>query len=125
MRVNIAVGDCIIFMVQLCVVFTELGELFFKWFILLQSASTELVNDVLSADIRSSRVQAGCCCVPHPVRVSHSIDHTLYFGRTGKSDQRPSFCSLSFPIIIVFKVVEMKGQWFRIIPSDDCICSDG
>jgi len=46
-------------MVQLCAVVTKLGEVCFKWFVLLGSASTELAKDVLSADIRSGSVQAG------------------------------------------------------------------
>ena len=46
-------------MVQLYVAVTELGEVCFKWFVLLRSARTELAKDVLSADIRSGGVQAG------------------------------------------------------------------
>jgi len=46
-------------MVQLCAVVTKLGEVCLKCFVLLGSASTELAKDVLSADIRSSGVQAG------------------------------------------------------------------
>jgi len=112
-------------MVQLFAVVTKLGEVFFKWFVLLRSASTELAKDVLSADIRSGGVQAGFLCVPHLVRVSHSLDDTPYFGGTGKSDHRCSFGFLSLPIIIVVIVVEIKGLRFRIISSDDCICSNG
>jgi len=44
-------------MVQLYAVVTELGEVYFMWFIRLRSASTELAMDVLSADIRSGSVQ--------------------------------------------------------------------
>jgi len=54
-----AIGDCIVCTVQLCVVVTKLGEVCLKWFILLGSASTELAKDVLSANIISSCVQAG------------------------------------------------------------------
>jgi len=46
-------------MVQLCAVVTELGDGCIKWLVHPGSASTELVNDVLSADITSGGVEAG------------------------------------------------------------------
>ena len=51
MRAEIRIGDCIVGMVQLYAVVTELGELCFKWFVLLRLARTEVAKDVLSADI--------------------------------------------------------------------------
>jgi len=122
---KISISDCIVCMVQLCAVVTKLGEVCFKWFILLGSAGTELAKYVLSADIRSSGVQAGFLCIPHLERVSHSLDDTPYFGGTGKSDHRRSFGFLSLPIIMVVIVVGVQGLRFRIISGDDCICSHG
>ena len=57
LHAEISIGDCIVGMVQLYAVVTELGEVCFKWFILLRSASREQGKDVLSADIGSSGVQ--------------------------------------------------------------------
>jgi hypothetical protein len=57
--VEISIGDFIVGMLQLYVVVTELGHVWFKWFVLLRSASTELAKNVMSADIRSGGVQTG------------------------------------------------------------------
>jgi hypothetical protein len=59
------------------------------------------------------------------MRVSHSFDHTLYFGGTGKSNHRPRFGFLRLPINIVVIVIEIKGLQLGIISCDDCVCSLG
>jgi len=112
-------------MVQLYAVVTELGDVCFKWFVLLRSASTELAKDVLSADIRSGGVQAGFKRIPYFARVFYSLDYMVYFGGTGKSDHRRGFSFLSLPIIIVVIIVEIKRLRFRVISGDNCICSHG
>jgi len=61
---EISIADCIVCMVQLYAVVAKLGEVCFKWFVLLWSASTELAKDVLSSDIRSGGVQTSFECVP-------------------------------------------------------------
>jgi len=125
MHAEVSIGDCIVGMVQLYAVVTELGEVCFKWFALLRSASTELAKDVLSADIRSGGVQTRFYCVPHLVRISYTFDNAPYFRGTGKSDYRCSLGFLSLPIIIVVIVVEIKWLRFRILSGDDCVCSHG
>jgi len=112
-------------MVQLYVAVTELGEVFFKWFVLLRSASTELVKDVLSANIRSGGVQTHFNCDPHLVRISYTFDDAPSFRGTGKSNYRCSLGFVRLPIIIVFILVEIKWLQFRILSGDNCICSHG
>ena len=67
---EIAISDYIVCMVQLYAVVAKLGEVCFKWFVLLWSASTDLAKNVLSADIGSGGV----------------FDDAPYFRGTGKSD---------------------------------------
>ena len=47
---EIAIGDCIICIVELCVVVTKYVEVYVKWFVLHGSASMKLPKDVLSDD---------------------------------------------------------------------------
>jgi len=112
-------------MVQLYAVVTELGEVWFKWFILPRSARTELTKDVLPADIRSGGVQTRCWCVPHVGSISYTFDDAPYFRGAGKSDHRRSLGFLSLPIIIVVIVVEVKWLRFRIPSGNDCVCFHG
>jgi len=53
------ISDCMVGMDQLYEVVTKVGEVWVNWLVLLRSACTELVKDVLAADIRSGGVQAG------------------------------------------------------------------
>ena len=85
---EILISDCIVCMVESCAVVAKRGEVCVKWFVHLMLARAELAKDVLSANIRSGRVQTGFYCIPHLVRVPHSLDDTPYFGGTGKSDHR-------------------------------------
>ena len=70
---EIAIGNCIVCMVQLYAVVTELGKVRFKWFVLIRSAGTELRKNVLSTDIRSGGVQDGFKYVSHLVRISYTF----------------------------------------------------
>ena len=112
-------------MVQFYAVVTALGEVCFKWFVLLRLASTELVKDFLSANIRSCGVQTRFKCVPDFVRILYTFDHAPYIGGAGKSDQRSRLGFLCLRIIIVVIVVEVKWLRFRILSGDDCVCFHG
>ena len=120
-----SISDCILCMVESCAVVAKRGEVCVQWFVHLMSARAELAKDVLSANKRSGGVQTGFYCIPHLVRVPHSLGDTPYFGGTGKSDHRRSFGFLILPMIIVVVMVEIKGLQFRIISADDCVCSHG
>jgi len=98
-------------MVQIYVVVTKLGEVSFKLFILLQSASMELAKIALSANIGSSSVQTGLHCVPQYLRISYTLNDAPYFGGTGKSPYKCSLGFLSHPIIVVFIIEEIKRLW--------------
>ena len=110
-------------MVQLYVVVTECGEVWLKWFVLLRSARTELAKDILFAIIGSSSSQTRFEWVLHFVRISYTFDDAPYFRGTGKSDHRCSLSFLSLPITIVVILVEVKWLQFRILSSDNCLCS--
>jgi hypothetical protein len=112
-------------MVQLYPIGTELGGVSFKRFVLLKSASMELVKDYLPADIRSSGVQAGFQWSIYFERGSHSLHDTQYFGGIEQSDLRCSFSHLSLPIIIVVIRIEIKRLGFMVSCGDDYRCSEG
>ena len=95
-------------MVQLYAIVTKLGQVYFRWFVLLRSASMELAKEILSSNVESGSVQTSFLCVPHFVMISYILDDALYFGGTSKSDYR---CCLGFhtlQIIIVVIMVRIK-----------------
>jgi hypothetical protein len=89
------------------------------------SESTELAKNVLSADIKYSRVQADFRYIPHVVRMSYTFDNVLYFGRTGESDYSCCLGFLKLPIVIVVVVIESKWLQLRINSGENCPYSHG
>lgn len=122
---KIAISDCIVCTVKLWVVVTKFGEVYCKWWVLSRSASAELTQDVVSAHVRSCCVQTGFWCIPHLMRVSHSLDNTLYFRGTGKYNYSPSISFLCLSIIIGVIVVEILVLRFKIISGDHWLYSHG